>query len=186
MSLQRVDDCHSCEKKIMESVTRPWGSSQLIIIGYWSHSGVLMLERMKIQGVYFVEGDDLHRSFLQANGGDCSFLAIQFMLKSTRMSLVLCWLRVLYGGKVDLVKDSSQGYNSFPDLSWYFVFSRPWRRISERMFLPDETWIERETSDASEKRELKIACEVKIDLHLLSEFFAPSLYPVRISTNLLM
>ena len=51
-------------------------SSQLVIVGYWSHSGVLMLERMKIQGVYFVEGDGLHRRFLQANGGDCSFLAI--------------------------------------------------------------------------------------------------------------
>lgn len=102
MFLQRVDDCHSCEKKIMESVMRSWGSSQLIIVGYWSHSGVLMFERMKIQGVYFFEGDDLHRSFLQENGGDCSFLAIQFMFKSTRMTLVLCWLRVLMEEKLTL------------------------------------------------------------------------------------
>jgi len=68
-----------------------------------------MLERMEIQGVCYVEVDDLHRNFLQANGGDflfpCypihvqvdengvvifSFLAIQFMFKSTRMALVLC------------------------------------------------------------------------------------------------
>ena len=59
-----------------------------------------MLERMKIQGVYFVEGDDdLHRNFLQANGGDFSFLAIQFMFKSTRIDgvgfvLIAC-VRVL-------------------------------------------------------------------------------------------
>lgn len=113
------------------SVTRPWGSSQLIVVGYWSqYSGVLMFERMKIhQGVYFVEGgDDLHRNFLQANGGDFSFLAIQFMFKLTRIDgvgfvLIAC-VRVLMEEK----NWPCQGfvsrfyYNSFSDLSWYFVF----------------------------------------------------------------
>lgn len=84
-----------------------------------------MFERMKIhQGMYFVEGgDDLHRNFLQANGGDFSFLAIQFMFKSTRIDgvgfvLIACVV-CLWRTKIDLVKDSSQGfyYNSFSDLS---------------------------------------------------------------------
>lgn len=76
---------------------------------------------MKTHGVYFVEGDDMQRSFLQANGGDCSILAIQLMFKSRKMALVKGFVLIAcaYERKTGLVKYSSQGCtcNSFSDLS---------------------------------------------------------------------
>lgn len=68
-----------------------------------------MLERMKIHGLYFVEGDDLQRSFLQARGGDCSFLAIQF---NVQVDVVLLLIVYAYGGNAGLVKGSSQGFTT--------------------------------------------------------------------------
>ena len=75
-----------------------------------------MLERMEIQGVCYVEVDDLHRNFLQANGGDFLFpcYPIHVQVDENGVGFVLIACVWLWRKKFDLVKVSSQGFTTTP------------------------------------------------------------------------